>query len=121
MIVTLKIPGKPQPKQRARRGKGGRFYTPRETRDFERSVAQYGLGARMRTGERWSLVASYRVRVECFMPDRRKRDADNVAKAVLDGLNGILWDDDTQVVELTTTKAVDRENPRTVVTVEIIQ
>ncbi len=31
---------------------------------------------------------------------RRRMDVDNVAKSVLDGLNGIAYEDDDQVVEL---------------------
>jgi len=31
---------------------------------------------------------------------RRKLDVDNIAKSVLDGLNGITYEDDDQVVEL---------------------
>lgn len=37
-------------------------------------------------------------------PDTIKPDADNMAKAVLDALNGVAFDDDAQVVELHVTK-----------------
>ena len=37
-------------------------------------------------------------------PDTVKPDADNMAKAVLDALNGVAFDDDAQVVELHVTK-----------------
>lgn len=30
----------------------------------------------------------------------KKPDADNIAKIILDGLNKVAWEDDTQVVEL---------------------
>ena len=33
-----------------------------------------------------------------------KPDADNIAKLVLDGLNGAAWDDDAQVTQLSVTK-----------------
>lgn len=33
-------------------------------------------------------------------PDVHKPDPDNVAKTVLDALNGLAWDDDAQVTEL---------------------
>ncbi|MEG1247059.1 RusA family crossover junction endodeoxyribonuclease, partial [Gordonibacter sp.] len=35
-----------------------------------------------------------------YEPDTVSPDADNIAKAVLDGLNGIAYEDDRQVVEL---------------------
>ena len=31
---------------------------------------------------------------------RRRMDVDNVAKSVLDGLNGVAYEDDDQVIEL---------------------
>jgi Holliday junction resolvase RusA-like endonuclease len=49
-----------------------------------------------------------------------KPDADNIAKAVLDALNGVAWDDDAQVTTLLVRKSPDRRraNPRTFVTIE---
>lgn len=38
-------------------------------------------------------------------PDVCKPDVDNIAKLVLDALNGTAWDDDTQVTELVVGKA----------------
>jgi Holliday junction resolvase RusA-like endonuclease len=43
-------------------------------------------------------------------------DSDNLAKGVLDALNGILWGDDAAVVELTVSKRYCTR-PRTCVTV----
>ncbi len=115
MIVT--IPGKPQTKQRARRGKRGRWFTPKATRDYERSV---GLLAAFARPPLWPLDAQYRVTLDLFFPDKRRRDVDNCAKAVLDGCNQILWDDDSQVAELITRRDYDKANPRAVVIVEVI-
>lgn len=38
-------------------------------------------------------------------PDTFKPDADNIAKLVLDALNGVAWHDDTQVTDLHVIKA----------------
>jgi Holliday junction resolvase RusA-like endonuclease len=54
------------------------------------------------------------------MPDKRRRDADNCVKSICDGLNGVLWDDDAQVVEMSVRKDLDRDNPRAEVTVEVL-
>lgn len=35
-----------------------------------------------------------------YSPDTLKPDLDNIAKAIMDGLNGIAYEDDAQVVEL---------------------
>lgn len=39
-----------------------------------------------------------------YEPDTYKPDADNIAKLVLDGLNGRAWEDDAQVTDLTVSK-----------------
>ena len=47
-----------------------------------------------------------------------RRDVDNCAKSICDALNGIAYLDDSQIIELTVRRAVDRERPRAVVRVE---
>ena len=39
-----------------------------------------------------------------ILPDKRRRDLDNLSKAVCDALNGMLYKDDSQIVKLTITK-----------------
>lgn len=39
-----------------------------------------------------------------YLPDRRRRDVDNLAGAVMDALNGVLWRDDSQIVRLVAEK-----------------
>lgn len=55
------------------------------------------------------------VEVYLFFPDNRKRDLDNI-KGLLDAMSGVLWEDDSQIVDLHIRKYVDKVNPR----VEII-
>jgi Holliday junction resolvase RusA-like endonuclease len=43
---------------------------------------------------------------------------DNCAKSICDALNGIVYLDDSQIVELIIRRYVDRERPRAEVTVE---
>jgi crossover junction endodeoxyribonuclease RusA len=104
------ILGKPQAKQRPRVGKGGRIYTPRETAEYEAHVAHSwhaadGACIPRDTAVRVELYVS-KDKVEVVIepaPDRRhtaKADLDNIAKSVLDGLNGVAFEDDRQVAEL---------------------
>ena len=51
------------------------------------------------------------VSVRLYWPDARKRDLDNI-KGLLDSFTGVLWGDDSQIVELHIRKEVDRNNPR---------
>lgn len=64
-------------------------------------------------------AAPVEVAIAAWLPDNRRRDADNLLKAPLDALVhcGVL-DDDSQVVALSIRKVgVDRANPRLEVTI----
>lgn len=118
--ITFSIAGEPKGKGRPRFvPNAGRVYTPPETHAYERLVA-YGY-RNMARG--YKFTAPVRVTIEAFhKPPKgkskkvtqamldgtilptKKPDADNVAKIILDGLNHIAWDDDTQVVEMVVTK-----------------
>lgn len=50
--------------------------------------------------------------VAVYVPDLRRRDLDNCAKNVLDGMKGPIYGDDTQVEALVAIKRVDRAAPR---------
>lgn len=60
-----------------------------------------------------------RVTIEATMPDRRKRDLDNLPKAVLDALTHAgVWADDEQIDELTIRRAGVAKPGHVVVVVE---
>lgn len=106
------VPGRPVPKARPRIGKGGRMYTPALTKAYERLVAAYCMAAR---GGREPLSGPVRVEIDATyrLPKRGHRegdwhtgrpDLDNVVKAVLDGVNGVAFADDSQVCVLHASK-----------------
>lgn len=49
---------------------------------------------------------------------KRRCDWDNLSKLTCDALNGIVWEDDSQVVEAHVTVGYDKDRPRTEVRVE---
>jgi len=94
--IHFTVPGQPIPKARARRGRSGRWYTPARTRVYEERVGweAWLAGARPVTGDvEVRIVVRGKTR-------RRKFDLDNIAKAILDGLTGVAYYDDAQVVAL---------------------
>jgi Holliday junction resolvase RusA-like endonuclease len=115
--ITFTVEGVPRPKARARLGKGGRWYTPHSTKAYEEAV---GWAARD-AGIRNPYEDAVRLEIMLWLPDRRRRDVDNCAKSICDGLNGIAYLDDSQIIELTVRRGVDRERPRAVVTVEAVE
>lgn len=99
MTVAFTVPGRPVPKKRPRVAYQGRravTYTPRETKDYEQAV-----GWAARPHFRQPLEGMVGVNLQFFVARKDRRgDIDNLAKSVLDGLNGIAFADDRQIVGL---------------------
>jgi Holliday junction resolvase RusA-like endonuclease len=83
----------------------------REGRRFRASVVAILAAMRVRP-----LAGDLAVKVEVYPPDRRRRDIDNVQKALLDALaHGGAYADDSQVVRLEITKREPVAGGKTVV------
>lgn len=129
--VEFTIKGEPRGKGRPRFTKTGRVYTPSKTSDYESLVA---LGY-LNSVKGYKFTSPVRVTIRAYHkpPKKSKKvvedmlnwhilptkkpDVDNIAKIVLDGLNGVAWDDDTQVVDLLVYKRYEEE-PYVKVTIE---
>lgn len=118
--VRFVVPGPVVPWQRAS-SVGTRRYTSAKQRAYQRTVRLVAMAARPRGPWLPSKAQRYRVDVEAYLPDERRRDLDNVAKTILDALNGVLYLDDSQVVTLLVATHVDRERPRVEVTVAEVE
>lgn len=76
---------------------------------------------RGQVGVQWKespLEVPVSVDVTTYWHNARKRDIDNTLKMTLDALNGIVWKDDSLIIDLNTHKRVDRRNPRTVIHIQ---
>jgi|SRR3990167_2746046 len=128
MTISFTVPGVPVPKARARtvfQGGHVHSYTPKKTVEYERLIARHARKA-MNTGGILLLPFKGALAVTVIftlprpkshfrkgslkseMPKRpiSRPDVDNYAKT-LDALNGIIWVDDSQVVDL---KSIKRYN-----------
>ena len=130
-MIFFTVPGKPEGKGRPRFRNAGSFvqtYTPEKTRDYEKKIrlccSEHSGGVKYLRG------VALRMRVEaCFEPpastSRRRRekllesggtpyqkkpDADNIVKTVQDALNGIAYDDDSQISSVEAVKRYADEN-----------
>lgn len=93
-MIAFTVTGTPQPKQRTR---GANRYLPSPTAIYQDIVA--GTAAvHVRPHER--IGKAHRVAVTLRMYGAAKGDVDNIAKAVLDGMNKVVYADDSQVDEL---------------------
>jgi Holliday junction resolvase RusA-like endonuclease len=99
VVVTFTLPGKPVSKARARWDRRrGRMYTPEET-----LVREQDIRAQARTAHRELIVDTvslFSLRAGFYLESNQRRDADNLLKLVSDALTGVVWADDSQVVEV---------------------
>lgn len=122
-MIRFFIPGQPQGKERARsrivKTKSGKqfttHYTPKKTRENEARISKYAMAAMGGAGPlegpvRLTLRMGFEIpkswpqwkREKALMGEIAptvKPDSDNVEKSIKDGLNGIVWADDCQVIE----------------------
>lgn len=94
--ITLTMPWPPSVNKYWRTFQG-RMIISAEGRSYRKAVADQVLiqrGAKHYTGK-------LRVQIEAFRPDNRRRDLDNLLKAVLDGCTHAgVWEDDSNIVDL---------------------
>lgn len=100
---------KPVPKGRPRVGKWGGVFTPKETRAFEKLVKDWVKALYTKKPSEKALrvnIAFYlkRAKTNKKKHHTQKPDLDNVAKSILDSIEGILFVNDSQIVELNLNK-----------------
>lgn len=133
-MIEFTIPGEPKSKARHRTSKKGFNYTPKETVDYENWVKQCFViehGQTMLEGQIKATIKAYFGIPKSYSKKKRaaieegslrptkKPDSDNLAKSILDSLNGIAYKDDSAVVTLQVDKFFANE-PRVEVTLEEI-
>lgn len=123
-MLKFTVPGAPvgkgRPRVTTRGGKFASMYTPEKTANYEGLVAHSGMmamaGSPLLEGP-VAVVLNIRCQIPASWSQRKqlqaqngeiqpttKPDIDNVEKAIFDGINGVVWRDDVQVVEVTKRK-----------------
>jgi Holliday junction resolvase RusA-like endonuclease len=103
--MTFDVPGPPVPWARARR-MGNRYFVDEKTAAFKRKVALAAKNAGVVKIEKPHAV---RLWLEFYLPRPKpnktmfpvdRHDVDNLAKVILDAMNGVAFEDDGQVITL---------------------
>ena len=120
-FLSFFVPGKPIGKGRPRFTRAGHTYTPAITALAEKRVAAIASNA-MIDAQRKPCIGRCSVHIIATWPIPKswpktrqaaalsnaeipgKPDLDNIAKLILDALNGVVYEDDVQVCMLTVTK-----------------
>jgi len=127
--TIFKVPGRPYGKARPRFNRNtGNVYSP-DAGNFEARVAEHGMAAGLVPQEGPFEVAVVIKRLMakswskkkkanlCYRPMVGKPDGVNVMAALLDGLQGVAYHDDSQVARLSCTRAWSPDEDSTTITV----
>jgi Holliday junction resolvase RusA-like endonuclease len=79
-------------------------YTPKKVKVWQRTVAWYARAAAK--GE--ILIGDIGVELFFEVSTKRRIDVDNLSKAVLDAIKGILFEDDSSIIDLHVTKKISK-------------
>ena len=135
-MIELTIPGEVIAKGRPKftsRGGYARAYTPKKTRDYEALVKYYALQLKQEplTEAIEVAISVHRVPPKSWSKKKQKEaldgvikpvvksDIDNYCKSIIDGLNGILFQDDKQICKLIATKEYS-ETDKAVVRIKVM-
>ena len=128
MKIEFVVYGKPQGKQRPRFSRrSSSIYTPAKTRSYERQIAKAyttaanGFSFGDKPVEIWITAVMPKAKTSKKEYPTIKPDIDNIQKAVFDGLNGIAYNDDKQILAAVIHKCFcmfEYEKPRILVTVK---
>lgn len=132
-LLEFTVPGKPMAKQRVRVTRTGHAFTPERTMNYEALVMQC-CSAAMNGAAPYE--GALRVSVDSYLPvpqswsktkqmdailgairPTTKPDGDNLAKAITDAGNRVVWVDDSQIVSLHVDKWYS-ETPHTKIVVD---
>lgn len=135
-MITFVVDGPAVPKQRPRLS-GRTAYTPKKTRDYEERVRESfrssyqgaepmhekGVPLRVMIWVAQAIPKSFSKKNRAkailgeIVPTSRNGDIDNIAKSILDALNGVAYEDDSQVAHLIIMKRYGTE-PKAVIKIE---
>ena len=114
-MIELDLPLPPSVNHYYRRV-GERTLISREGRRF-----RAGVLAHLATAGIGELSGPLRIEIEIYPPDRRRRDIDNVQKALLDALqHGGAYEDDSQIVRLAISKGPPMEGGQSLVRIRCV-
>ena len=121
--MKITIMGDPHPMARPRVVSGHVYYL---SRDVEwREIIRWTCVKALQSQNRKQYECALKVRVKFYRAqnptNRQYGDIDNLLKGLFDGMNGIVFKDDSQIVSVIAEKYRDKENPRVEVELRAIK
>lgn len=130
--ITFTVVGKPIPWHRARvsrsnriDGLGVRHFKAKKDVAYQQAISMHAMHAVQLWTQSfkmpWDATGEWRVEMEFYVGDLRTKDLDNLQKQFNDAMSGIVFDDDNQVVSIAAKKVLDRERPRSIITIRRVE
>ena len=110
LVVSITHGGQPLPKQRPRFVSKGWAYTAQRTRYYEKNLQAAfaeAVGLFRSDGK-----SAFGLRCRFYRSDLVRCDVDNLVKSIKDAATGVVWADDSQVVEVHARLYRKQEEPR---------
>jgi crossover junction endodeoxyribonuclease RusA len=110
-MVEFCVPIAPSGNRMWRHTKNGIVYKTNEARKYQEQVAMIASTAKHIFN--WEM-ATDKIVIEYiyYWPDKRKRDTGNQKKVINDALQGVIVDNDNNILERDIDWLLDRDNPR---------
>ena len=134
VILELTIPGIPVAKGRVRVTRKGVAYTPKKTATTESYIRLMASRAYQEPAPSTKPITIYILgffppeknlskakawdKVKNLLPVTKRPDLDNIAKLIMDSLNKIVWEDDSQVYSMILSKRYNSEGYTRVIVAE---
>ena len=115
--ITFTFDGDPVPAPRPRFGQGGTYMPARYTA-YKLALA-WAFKAEMK--RRKPMYCAISITLDFYRKNHRKVDLDNLEKTVMDAGTGVVWLDDSQIVEKHTKKFLGCDEPRTEIRLEEVE
>jgi Holliday junction resolvase RusA-like endonuclease len=96
-MIAFTVYGNPVPKQSFQYAANGHGYTAPHVKAWQEAV---GWAAKIAMGDAEPLTVPLVADLFFVMPNHRRCDNDNLSKCCLDGMNSIVYADDSQITDL---------------------
>ena len=95
-MINLELPYPPSANRYWRYTSRG-VYVTKEARSYKQEIVNLTRSLNLKC---YDDKQKLKVFIVCHVPDKRRRDLDNVLKITLDSLSSIAWEDDSQIDDL---------------------
>ena len=92
-------------------GKHIQWYITKKGKEFKEMIKNLDY--------KWKITTKpIKMNIKLFFPTKRRQDIDNYNKVLLDSLQGIIYEDDNQIVDLRVKKFYEKNKPKTIIRIE---